>query len=159
MCPDLIFPFVLNRGCPRNGRWSTSEACSGKLAPLGTKREMRNGMEILCSPLLRNSPASKGWKTHWWLIPCVWAEGVLEDIGSCQTKTVLLSEDDAADDNPESQEMLEEQLVRLLTREVMDLASKWIQAMFPEIFEKFSLERTTGIPKVQYNLIITVSSI
>uniref|UniRef100_A0A8D0H756 Exportin-5 C-terminal domain-containing protein n=1 Tax=Sphenodon punctatus TaxID=8508 RepID=A0A8D0H756_SPHPU len=31
------------------------------------------------------------------------------------------SEDDAADDNPESQEMLEEQLVRLLTREVMDL--------------------------------------
>lgn len=38
-------------------------------------------------------------------------------------KSVLLSEDDAADDNPESQEMLEEQLVRLLTREVMDLVS------------------------------------
>ncbi|KFP13951.1 Exportin-5, partial [Egretta garzetta] len=33
----------------------------------------------------------------------------------------MLCEDDAADDNPESQEMLEEQLVRLLTREVMDL--------------------------------------
>uniref|UniRef100_A0A8C3L656 Exportin-5 n=1 Tax=Chrysolophus pictus TaxID=9089 RepID=A0A8C3L656_CHRPC len=33
----------------------------------------------------------------------------------------ILCEDDAADDNPESQEMLEEQLVRLLTREVMDL--------------------------------------
>ncbi|KAJ7413544.1 hypothetical protein BTVI_43287 [Pitangus sulphuratus] len=32
-------------------------------------------------------------------------------------------EDDAADDNPESQEMLEEQLVRLLTREVMDLVT------------------------------------
>uniref|UniRef100_A0A8C5TPY1 Exportin 5 n=1 Tax=Malurus cyaneus samueli TaxID=2593467 RepID=A0A8C5TPY1_9PASS len=35
----------------------------------------------------------------------------------------MLCEDDAADDNPESQEMLEEQLVRLLTREVMDLAT------------------------------------
>lgn len=34
-------------------------------------------------------------------------------------------EDDTADDNPESQEMLEEQLVRMLTREVMDLISKW----------------------------------
>ncbi|XP_050805968.1 exportin-5 isoform X2 [Gopherus flavomarginatus] len=33
----------------------------------------------------------------------------------------MLCEEDAADDNPESQEMLEEQLVRLLTREVMDL--------------------------------------
>ncbi|XP_069464930.1 exportin-5-like [Ambystoma mexicanum] len=33
----------------------------------------------------------------------------------------LLSEDSTADDNPESQEMLEEQLVRLLTREVIDL--------------------------------------
>ncbi|XP_075002821.1 exportin-5 isoform X10 [Calonectris borealis] len=33
----------------------------------------------------------------------------------------MLCEDDAVDDNPESQEMLEEQLVRLLTREVMDL--------------------------------------
>ncbi|XP_010579563.1 PREDICTED: exportin-5, partial [Haliaeetus leucocephalus] len=33
----------------------------------------------------------------------------------------MLCEDEAADDNPESQEMLEEQLVRLLTREVMDL--------------------------------------
>uniref|UniRef100_A0A8C8RCI7 Exportin-5 n=1 Tax=Pelusios castaneus TaxID=367368 RepID=A0A8C8RCI7_9SAUR len=33
----------------------------------------------------------------------------------------LLCEEDTADDNPESQEMLEEQLVRLLTREVMDL--------------------------------------
>uniref|UniRef100_A0A8B9SY97 Exportin-5 n=1 Tax=Anas platyrhynchos TaxID=8839 RepID=A0A8B9SY97_ANAPL len=33
-------------------------------------------------------------------------------------------EDDAADDNPESQEMLEEQLVRLLTREVMDLITQ-----------------------------------
>lgn len=35
----------------------------------------------------------------------------------------MLCEDDAGDDNPESQEMLEEQLVRLLTREVMDLAT------------------------------------
>lgn len=34
-------------------------------------------------------------------------------------------EDDTADENPESQEMLEEQLVRMLTREVMDLISKW----------------------------------
>ncbi|XP_075781131.1 exportin-5 isoform X4 [Pelodiscus sinensis] len=33
----------------------------------------------------------------------------------------LLCEEDTADDNPESQEMLEEQLIRLLTREVMDL--------------------------------------
>ncbi|XP_043367501.1 exportin-5 isoform X5 [Dermochelys coriacea] len=33
----------------------------------------------------------------------------------------VLCEEDTADDNPESQEMLEEQLVRLLTREVMDL--------------------------------------
>uniref|UniRef100_A0A674I4T2 Exportin-5 n=1 Tax=Terrapene triunguis TaxID=2587831 RepID=A0A674I4T2_9SAUR len=36
----------------------------------------------------------------------------------------ILCEEDTADDNPESQEMLEEQLVRLLTREVMDLISK-----------------------------------
>lgn len=34
-------------------------------------------------------------------------------------------EDEIAEDNPESQEMLEEQLVRMLTREVMDLISKW----------------------------------
>nr|XP_056708505.1 exportin-5 [Euleptes europaea] len=33
----------------------------------------------------------------------------------------LLCDEDTTDDNPESQEMLEEQLVRLLTREVMDL--------------------------------------
>ncbi|XP_042308146.1 exportin-5 isoform X2 [Sceloporus undulatus] len=33
----------------------------------------------------------------------------------------LLCDEDTAEDNPESQEMLEEQLVRLLTREVMDL--------------------------------------
>ncbi|XP_053160155.1 exportin-5 isoform X2 [Hemicordylus capensis] len=33
----------------------------------------------------------------------------------------LLCDEETADDNPESQEMLEEQLVRLLTREVMDL--------------------------------------
>lgn len=33
--------------------------------------------------------------------------------------------DEDTDDNPESQEMLEEQLVRLLTREVMDLISEW----------------------------------
>lgn len=30
-------------------------------------------------------------------------------------------EDETTDENPESQEMLEEQLVRMLTREVMDL--------------------------------------
>ena len=34
-------------------------------------------------------------------------------------------EDETTDENPESQEMLEEQLVRMLTREVMDLISKW----------------------------------
>ncbi|KAL7987471.1 hypothetical protein Chor_006390 [Crotalus horridus] len=33
----------------------------------------------------------------------------------------LICDEDTVDDNPESQEMLEEQLVRLLTREVMDL--------------------------------------
>lgn len=33
----------------------------------------------------------------------------------------VLCEDEIAEDNPESQEMLEEQLVRMLTREVMDL--------------------------------------
>ncbi|ETE70477.1 Exportin-5 [Ophiophagus hannah] len=33
----------------------------------------------------------------------------------------LVCDEDTVDDNPESQEMLEEQLVRLLTREVMDL--------------------------------------
>lgn len=36
----------------------------------------------------------------------------------------LSGEDEIAEDNPESQEMLEEQLVRMLTREVMDLISK-----------------------------------
>lgn len=51
-------------------------------------------------------------------------EGYLKTLAPVKLKPVLLSEDDAADDNPESQEMLEEQLVRLLTREVMDLASK-----------------------------------
>ncbi|XP_029448694.1 exportin-5 isoform X1 [Rhinatrema bivittatum] len=35
----------------------------------------------------------------------------------------MLSDEDTTDENPESQEMLEEQLVRLLTREVMDLIS------------------------------------
>lgn len=33
-------------------------------------------------------------------------------------------EEESVEENPESQEMLEEQLVRLLTREVMDLISK-----------------------------------
>ncbi|EMP24470.1 Exportin-5 [Chelonia mydas] len=37
------------------------------------------------------------------------------------TPSLWGAEEDTADDNPESQEMLEEQLVRLLTREVMDL--------------------------------------
>ncbi|KAJ7340919.1 hypothetical protein JRQ81_004206 [Phrynocephalus forsythii] len=36
-------------------------------------------------------------------------------------RSLLCSDEDTAEDNPESQEMLEEQLVRLLTREVMDL--------------------------------------
>ncbi|KAM6461802.1 exportin-5 isoform 3-T3 [Liasis olivaceus] len=36
-------------------------------------------------------------------------------------RSLLCSDEDTVDDNPESQEMLEEQLVRLLTREVMDL--------------------------------------
>lgn len=35
-----------------------------------------------------------------------------------------ISDEDTTNDNPESQEMLEEQLVRLLTREVMDLISE-----------------------------------
>lgn len=66
--------------------------------------------------------------------PCGYPDGDSLRLGSGNTggktltpftlKPVLLSEDDAADDNPESQEMLEEQLVRLLTREVMDLISK-----------------------------------
>lgn len=38
---------------------------------------------------------------------------------------VFYSEDETTDENPESQEMLEEQLVRMLTREVVDLISKW----------------------------------
>ncbi|XP_012578036.1 PREDICTED: exportin-5 isoform X2 [Condylura cristata] len=36
-------------------------------------------------------------------------------------RNLLCGEDETADENPESQEMLEEQLVRMLTREVMDL--------------------------------------
>ncbi|XP_038617155.1 exportin-5 isoform X2 [Tachyglossus aculeatus] len=36
-------------------------------------------------------------------------------------RSMLCGEEETADENPESQEMLEEQLVRLLTREVMDL--------------------------------------
>ncbi|XP_021073202.1 exportin-5 [Mus pahari] len=36
-------------------------------------------------------------------------------------RSILCGEDEIAEDNPESQEMLEEQLVRMLTREVMDL--------------------------------------
>ncbi|XP_060225512.1 exportin-5 [Meriones unguiculatus] len=36
-------------------------------------------------------------------------------------RSLLCGEDEVAEDNPESQEMLEEQLVRMLTREVMDL--------------------------------------
>ncbi|KAI5251207.1 Exportin-5 [Manis pentadactyla] len=36
-------------------------------------------------------------------------------------RSLLCGEDETADENPESQEMLEEQLVRMLTREVMDL--------------------------------------
>lgn len=56
--------------------------------------------------------------------PVFGQRGYLKTLAPFKLKPVLLSEDDAADDNPESQEMLEEQLVRLLTREVMDLASK-----------------------------------
>ncbi|TKC52535.1 hypothetical protein EI555_018235, partial [Monodon monoceros] len=40
-------------------------------------------------------------------------------------RSLLCGEDETTDENPESQEMLEEQLVRMLTREVMDLISKW----------------------------------
>ncbi|XP_036270382.1 exportin-5 isoform X1 [Pipistrellus kuhlii] len=36
-------------------------------------------------------------------------------------RSLLCGEDETAEENPESQEMLEEQLVRMLTREVMDL--------------------------------------
>ncbi|EDL23481.1 exportin 5, isoform CRA_a [Mus musculus] len=36
-------------------------------------------------------------------------------------RSILCGEDEIAEDNPESQEMLEEQLVRMLTREAMDL--------------------------------------
>lgn len=56
--------------------------------------------------------------------PVFGRRGYLKTLAPVRLKPLLLSEDDAADDNPESQEMLEEQLVRLLTREVMDLASK-----------------------------------
>ncbi|PKU49106.1 hypothetical protein llap_548 [Limosa lapponica baueri] len=52
----------------------------------------------------------------------------------------MLCEDDAADDNPESQEMLEEQLVRLLTREVMDLIND--EAMATEVTPPASAELT-----------------
>lgn len=54
-------------------------------------------------------------------------------------------EDETADENPESQEMLEEQLVRMLTREVMDLISKWHAG--PGVVEEgFSGERTGHSP-------------
>lgn len=56
--------------------------------------------------------------------PVLGQRGYFKALALFPLKPVLLSEDDAADDNPESQEMLEEQLVRLLTREVMDLISK-----------------------------------
>lgn len=62
------------------------------------------------------------------LFPVLGQRGHFKILAPFTLKPVLLSEDDAADDNPESQEMLEEQLVRLLTREVMDLISKWNQA-------------------------------
>lgn len=55
---------------------------------------------------------------------CFGQGGYFKILAPLTQKPVLFSEDDAADDNPESQEMLEEQLVRLLTREVMDLISK-----------------------------------
>lgn len=58
------------------------------------------------------------------LFPVLGRRGYFNTLAPFTLKRVLLSEDDAADDNPESQEMLEEQLVRLLTREVMDLISK-----------------------------------
>lgn len=57
-------------------------------------------------------------------LPVLRQRGYFNTLTPFTLKPVLLSEDDAADDNPESQEMLEEQLVRLLTREVMDLISK-----------------------------------
>lgn len=54
----------------------------------------------------------------------LWEGEYFKTLSPLTQKPVIFSEDDAADDNPESQEMLEEQLVRLLTREVMDLISK-----------------------------------
>ncbi|KAH0622594.1 hypothetical protein JD844_025015 [Phrynosoma platyrhinos] len=43
------------------------------------------------------------------------------DMLEVEKNAILGNDEDTAEDNPESQEMLEEQLVRLLTREVMDL--------------------------------------
>jgi len=70
-----------------------------------------------------SSPASQGLENTVFAV-MVTHSLCLGTLAPFTLKPVLLSEDDAADDNPESQEMLEEQLVRLLTREVMDLISK-----------------------------------
>uniref|UniRef100_A0A8D2J1R2 Exportin-5 n=1 Tax=Varanus komodoensis TaxID=61221 RepID=A0A8D2J1R2_VARKO len=60
---------------------------------------------------------------------------------------ILLSEEDhdTADDNPESQEMLEEQLVRLLTREVMDLIGEQNQLWCPNLCFPFCHEECAHI--------------
>uniref|UniRef100_A0A8C5RVH3 Exportin 5 n=1 Tax=Laticauda laticaudata TaxID=8630 RepID=A0A8C5RVH3_LATLA len=52
----------------------------------------------------------------------------------------LVCDEDTVDDNPESQEMLEEQLVRLLTREVMDLIDE--EMMSTEVTPSTSSELT-----------------
>lgn len=77
-------------------------------------------------PLPGNSPASRKDCVYpdCDSLPVVGQRRYFNTLTPFTLKPVLLSEDDAADDNPESQEMLEEQLVRLLTREVMDLISK-----------------------------------
>lgn len=74
-----------------------------------------------------NSPAIRELESNTFTLmvtPVLGQRGHFKILAAFTLKPVLLSEDDAADDNPESQEMLEEQLVRLLTREVMDLISK-----------------------------------
>lgn len=57
-------------------------------------------------------------------------------------------EDEIAEDNPESQEMLEEQLVRMLTREVMDLISKWrggAREAHPAALHRLGLGQRSGL--------------
>lgn len=84
---------------------------------------------LLRGPLPREQPCQQRAGKHYVDLdgdsfPVLGQRECFKTLAPFTLKPVLLSEDEAADDNPESQEMLEEQLVRLLTREVMDLISK-----------------------------------